>query len=413
MGILGQDGNGKMYFHYLKPFPESQVSISQSLPLSMNERIFSEKECRPFFEGLLPDSEAARDTIAKRHGISARNSFRLLQAIGQDCPGAVSFHEIDEPIREVEFETLDVDFKTDEEIESYIKKLSTSNPLFHGIDDIRLSLAGVQNKAGIYVDPLNPVSEKIGIPRNGMPSTHILKPEIATFPNSAFNEYFCLTLAQASHLNAANVSFRKIGNTPCVIVQRYDRDFGTRYIKRLHQEDFCQALGKLPTQKYQNEGGPSLEDCFKLLNLIDRINFTKYIIFNFVVGNTDAHGKNFSILYGDHTPPKLAPLYDVLCCQIYEGHSQKMAMKIGGEYEAKNVFAKHWKEFCESVGLSFPEFKKEAQKMGKLISIAMDRVIQISKKYNSLSDEETAFSGKLRGVIQGNIDTLLERLKDK
>lgn len=280
IGILEQK-HGKMYFRYLEPFPTSQISISHSLPLSTEERVFSESECKPFFEGLLPDSEIAREVIARRHGISARNSFRLLQVIGRECPGAISFHDRDEPIHEAAFETLDADFKTDQEIESYIKKLGTTNPLFHGIGDIRLSLAGAQNKAGIYVDPQDPVDGKIGIPKNGTPSTHILKPEIDGFPNSAFNEYFCLSLASASYLEAAKVSFRKIGETPCVIVQRYDREYTTKGIKRLHQEDFCQALRKLPTQKYQKDEGPSLKDCYKLLDsvsphlLLDRINLTR------------------------------------------------------------------------------------------------------------------------------------------
>lgn len=377
---------------------------------------------------MLPDSEAARETIAKRHRISARNSFRLLQAIGKECPGAISFHEINEPIHDAEFETLDVDFKTDEEIESYIKKLGTTNPLFHGIDDIRLSLAGVQNKAGIYVDRSDPVSRKIGIPKNYSLSTHILKPEIDGFPNSAYNEYFCLRLANASYLKAAEASFRKIGNTPCVIVERYDRSYSMKGIKRLHQEDFCQALGKLPTQKYQNEEGPSLEDCFKLLDSVspylplDRINLVRYILFNFIVGNTDAHGKNFSILYGYQALPRLAPMYDILCCQIYSNHSQKMAMKIGGEYLAKDVFAKHWERFCKSVGLSFPEFKKEAQEMCKHVSDAMDRIIDMAENLSPTPFKEDFFENErpympfakeLRNIIQSNINTLLKRLKDK
>lgn len=418
IGILGQDAHGKLYFYYLEPFPNNQISISHSLPLSMEKRIFSESECKPFFEGLLPDSEIARQMIAAQHRISAHNTFQLLKVMGQDCPGAISFHTLNDPVYEYEFEKIDADFKTDTEIEAYIKKLP-QYPLLHGLTEVRLSLAGVQNKIGVvYRD------EKIGIPKKNTPSTHILKPEIDGFENSAFNEYFCLSLAKAAFLNAAEVSFRKIENTPCVILGRYDRSYNMEGFKRLHQEDFCQALGKIPTQKYENEGGPSLEDCFNLLTSVsadlalDRLKLLGYIIFNFIVGNTDAHGKNFSILYGFWPLPRLAPLYDALCCQIYSNHSQKMAMKIGGEYEAKNVFDRHWARFCASAGLSFPEFKKTTHELCQKVSQTMNRKIdlyenKIETPVGDLYEHERPylpFTKELQCVIQGNIDTLLKRL---
>lgn len=262
VGVLEQN----MVFYYLKPFPENQIRVSLSLPLSMDQKTFSEDECKPFFEGLLPESAEARKAIARRYKVSPGNTFGLLRAIGKECAGAISFHEMDEPVEIHESEIIEVDYKTDKEIEKRIKKLPT-NPLWNGIDDIRISLAGIQDKACIYVDHFNPVKSDIGIPKKATLSTHILKPDIKGFKNSAYNEYFCLRLAGTIGLEAAPVFLRKIGKIPCLIVERYDRRFdNTRgKIKRLHQEDFCQALGKLPSQKYQEEGGPSLEDCFKIL----------------------------------------------------------------------------------------------------------------------------------------------------
>ena len=253
----------------------------------------------------------------------------------------------------------------------------------------------------------------IGIPKNDSPSTHILKPEIINFLNSAYNEHFCLSLANAIGLEAAKTSFRKIGTIPCIIIERYDRK-GT---KRLHQEDFCQALGKLPTQKYQNEGGPSLKDCFDLLNDIspyliqDRLRVIDYVFYNFIVGSTDAHGKNYSIVYDhdSHIPPRLAPLYDVLCCQIYKEHSRKMAMKIDDKYIANEVYARHWERFCQLIGISFPEFKERTQSICKGIPMFMNTIISSHEKHKEFQ-EYIPFAKELQNIIQNNIDTFLKRI---
>eukprot|EP01035_Chromulina_nebulosa_P025877 gene25877-33823_t len=416
VGVLEQI-EGKLVFH-LKSWAENQMEISYSLPIANHERKFSEKECKPFFEGLLPDSEEARKAIAKQHGCSDRNIFSLLRAIGAECAGAISFHSIDESVNPMQQTIVKADYKTDAEIEKYIKDKLRSNPLLNGIDDIRLSLAGVQDKICVVLDYKNAATAPIGLPHHGFPSTHIIKPEIPTFAHSAYNEYFCLSLAREVGLKAAYISFRKIGAIPCVVVERYDRKVVTHdnqtYINRLHQEDFCQALCKLPSQKYQNEGGPSLKDCFKVLNKIspvlvrDKLTFIDYVIFNFLVGNTDAHGKNFSLLYNPDSPmPRLAPLYDVLCCQIYSRqHSSKMAMKIGDKYLAKEVFKRHWESFCASINVSFPQFMKRAKELSRIINEKLDTLIEDEKIANP---DYIDFAKELKCIIQNNIGDFLKR----
>ncbi len=419
IGILKQS-NGKLEFH-LKPWSENQLQISQSLPISETERIFPESECKSFFEGLLPDSEEARKALAKKYGFSERNIFKLLEAIGAECAGAISFHHINSIINEKQNEIIEADYKTDQEIEIYLNEKLTSNPLLNGIDDIRLSLAGVQNKICIVVDCQNPATAPIGLPHRGTLSTHILKPEIKNFPNSAYNEYFCLTLAKEIGINTANVTFRKIGSIPCIIVERYDRAviidwqiLGSQRITRLHQEDFCQALGKSPSQKYQNEGGPSFNDCFELLKNVspllarDWITFIDYILFNFIVGNTDAHGKNFSLLYDTAGfIPRLAPLYDVLCCQIYPEHSEKMAMKIDSKYLAKDVHKRHWEKFYHSINISFPQFKKRAKEFYTILPLHLNNVIEHEKE---IHPEYKEFTKELQILIHENINHFLKKI---
>ena len=425
VGVLGQI-NGKLSFWYLSRNPEQ---ISSSLPLSsVGSGIFLEHQCRPFFEGLLPDSEDARKAIAKKHGFSERNIFKLLEAIGTECAGAISFHPIDEPVNETQHDIIDASYKTDEEIERLILEKLPTNPLLNSIDDVRLSLAGVQNKLCVVIDHLNPKTTNIGLPHSGTISTHILKPEIPNFPNSAFNEYFCLTLAKVIGLKTAKVAFRKIGKTPCAIIERYDREWTHQNnqfsVRRLHQEDFCQALRKLPSQKYQNEGGPSLKDCFDLLggtsphfphSIEDRLYLIDYVFFNFIVGNTDAHGKNFSILYGSHSLrsslARLAPLYDVLCCQIYPEHSQRMAMKIGDQKFANDVYARHWRRLCESIHIAFPQFKERSKKICRDIKFQIDVIISGHEQSNEYK-EYMPFAKEMRTIIVKNIDAYLTRIDE-
>ncbi len=161
---------------------------------------------------------------------------------------------------------------------------------------------------------------KVFLPLKGTPSTHIIKPEIEDFPDSVLNEYFCMQLSSECDLNTAKSSILKLKDTLFYVTTRYDRLVENDEVKRLHQEDFCQLLGVDPSVKYESEGGPNLIQCFKLLRELeltatDTIQFLDKVIFNFIIGNGDAHAKNFSILYTDEGP-RLAPSYDLLATVV-------------------------------------------------------------------------------------------------
>jgi serine/threonine-protein kinase HipA len=142
-------------------------------------------------------------------------------------------------------------------------------------------------------------------------------------------------------------------------------------LEREHQEDFCQALGISPDNKYQNEGGPSLKQCFALLRelssapVIDLQRLLDAVIFNFLIGNHDAHGKNFSLRYGRET--RFAPLYDVLSTAYYPELAKKMAMKIGGEYASDKVLPKHFDQLAEEAGLAKPMVKRRVQELAETV----------------------------------------------
>jgi serine/threonine-protein kinase HipA len=268
-----------------------------------------------------------------------------------------------------------------------------------GKDGLRLSLAGAQDKLPVVFDGV-----RIGLPKNGTPSTHILKPAIRALTDTVANESFCLELAKAMQLKVAEAQVRSVLGRPFLLVKRYDRmiDLQGR-LQRLHQEDFCQALGVLPDMKYQNEGGPDLAGCFELVRRVTRpsapevLHLFDAVIFNALIGNHDAHAKNFSLLYPSGAHPMLAPLYDLLSTAIYPTLTPKMAMKIGSKYKFSEVQARHWDQFSEAVGLG------KAQARKRIVRIAQKLPLTARKLG---SDPERGFAG--HAVVE-QVITLIEQ----
>jgi serine/threonine-protein kinase HipA len=182
------------------------------------------------------------------------------------------------------------------------------------------------------------------------------------------NEGFCLALAQAMGMPAAQAQIVDVHGHQVLLVARYDRRVGVDgQPVRIHQEDFCQALGVVPEMKYQNEGGPDLKACFDLLRKATRpsapqvLRLLDAVVFNALIGNHDAHAKNFSLLYGGErksAAPTLAPLYDLLCTAVYDHLTPKMAMKLGGKYKFTEVQPRHWEQFAQAAELSKAQTRK-------------------------------------------------------
>ena len=354
VGILTQD-HGKLSFTYNEQWlgSSSPQPLSGSLPLQT--KAFEDSDCRPFFAGLLPEGELRR-LLARQFQLSDGNSFGLLNEIGGECAGAVTFLEPGQTPREEAANT--VQWLNEEELIRILNDLPR-RPMLAGDDGLRLSLAGAQDKLPVVVD-----EERIGLAMNGTPSTHILKSAIATLDDSVVNEHFCLELAAALKLNTAHSLIRTAGEHRFLLVERYDRTRSNHgHSKRVHQEDFCQALGRASETKYQHEGGPDLNNCFELIRSETRpsapsvLKFLDAIIFNALVGNHDAHAKNFSLLYGSNGTA-MAPLYDIVSTAVYPDLTAKMAMKIASQYTFKGVMPRHWEQLASSNGLAKPQVLK-------------------------------------------------------
>ena len=346
IGALTQQ-NGELSFAYV---PDAKTAVS--LSLSLQTEPYTGQAVKAFFSGLLPD-DIVRQRLARVLGVSEKNPFSLLEAIGGECAGALALYPTGQTPQRAQ--THDVEI-LDETRLTEILALLRRRPLLAGTDNIRLSLAGVQDKLAVSLK-----DNKIALVRGTTPTTHILKPAIEDIEGSVYNELFCLRLAAAVKLDTAEATLHYAGNQPFLLVKRYDR---TEEGTRLHQEDFCQALGILPEMKYQREGGPSVADCLALLAkqssrpAADRLEFLRRLIFNYLIGNADAHGKNAALLYKDGKI-RLAPAYDLLCTAVYPTVSQKMAMKIVGQYDADTLCLRHWHQLVPDTALARKALQKD------------------------------------------------------
>ena len=392
VGSLSLAG-GRLSFQY-RPDWLSQpnaVALSQSLPLGPDP--FNDHQCRAFFAGLLPEGKLRR-LIAQQCQVSSQNDFALLNAIGGECAGAITFVPDGQPISTAN--QTGIQWLDEPQLIALLNELPR-RPMLAGRDGMRLSLAGAQDKLPVVFD-----GERIGLPKGGQPSTHILKPAIASVQDSVINEGFCLALAQAMGMPTAQAQIFQVSDRQVLLVARYDRRVGTDgQPVRIHQEDFCQALGTVPEMKYQNEGGPDLKACFDLLRKASRpsapqvLRLLDAVIFNALVGNHDAHAKNFSLLYATGRAPTLAPLYDMLSTAVYDHLTPKMAMKLGSKYKFTEVQTRHWDQFAQASGLSKAQTKK------RVLSMAQDLPVT-ARQLQALPP----FSGQL---VVGKIIALIEQ----
>lgn len=347
VGSLTQDQQGILQFQYDSSWLKNDNArpISQSFPLISQK--FQRQDCIAFFSGLLPEKEK-RQRVARNLGVYESDDFSLLQHLGGDCAGALTFVSTDDSLL---YEEDDYCFLSDGELTQTLDMLP-ENPLLAGGTGIRLSLAGTQPKIPVFVGKNN----EIAIPLETAPSNYIMKLPSLKQPSSIINESFCLSLARLWGIPVVDTKLDRLDDRVYLSVQRYDR-IGTHSggIERLHQEDFCQALSVCSEEKYR----VTFQKSFDLVRrcssvpVADLLTLFDYLLFNFLVGNNHAHGKSFSLL---HTPSgvRLAPLYGTYSTILYSTHRPEMAMAIGGEYDRTKVGAPHWQKLAGEIDMSYP-----------------------------------------------------------
>ena len=373
-GALLRKNNGNLQFRYEKSYVEAK-GLPLSLNLPVRTEAFPHRDCLAFFGNLLPE-EDVRAQVALTTGISAANDYRLLERFGGDVAGAVTLLPSGRGEGDSEPDSLEV--LSAERLDEVLAQLPQRPLAADEEGEVRMSLAGAQSKL-----PVVEVAEGFALPHgSGNPTTHILKPEPSRFPGLVANEFFCMRLAEEVGLQVAPVDRAETNSgLPFLIVTRYDRDVTQEPIRRLHQEDLCQALGKLYVEKYQHEGGPGVRDAITLIDdesavpARDREQFWLALAFNVLIGNCDAHGKNYSLLY--YSPaPSLAPLYDLLSTVVYEELTKRLAMSVDGATKLEDVDPKAWARLAREAGFA-PRFLE--QRMFPFVKQVLNVAEELSK----------------------------------
>lgn len=344
VGRLRLDAGRRFVFAYDERWLRSGFPLSLHLPLRSDPY---NDEARPFFSNLLPEGKP-RQILALRLGLSEQNDFAPLEAVGGECAGAVTLlPEGTPPGAGGDYRRLSA-----AALDALVDELPT-RPMLVGERGVRLSLAGAQDKLPVLFD-----GHQVSVPLGGAPSSHILKPPIERYPHTVENEWFCMQLAGRLGLSVPTAMMLR-GDRPLYLVERYDRRRAPDgQIERIHQEDFCQALGVPPDEKYEREGGPGLARCLALLRdrsiqpVRDTPALLEWVVFNYLIGNADAHAKNVSLLLTE-AGPMLAPFYDLMCTAVYPDLTDRMAMRIGDEDRPQWVIAQRWQQFAEEVRIGY------------------------------------------------------------
>ncbi len=345
---MNRHKNGRVVFQYSQDWIEKEeLPVSLSLPCKKEK--FAPAVSTAFFENLLPESNT-RTVLAFRHRFDKKDTYAFLENFGEDCAGALSIIPEDQ---EPDFTPGKYVNITQELIGTLDKILLDPEryKLYPEMRHAKLSLAGAQDKLPVYIK-----GTQFYLPKNsGSATTHIIKPINAGFTDIPRNEALCMELAQRSGFTIPNSKIIKIGNHELFVVDRYDRLEVNKEIIRIHQEDFCQAMGYPVERKYQETGGPGFLECRELIDeylsnqgATNRLLFIRMMVFNYIIGNHDAHGKNFSILHNNGF--ELAPFYDLVSTQVYP-LDNKFAMSIGQTFRHDRIKKHSFKRFAKDMNI--------------------------------------------------------------
>lgn len=358
-GHVNEGSGGRLDFSYLPEWQENPGATPLSLSMPLARRSHGDAVLRPFLWGLLPDNERVIERWARTYQVSSRNPFALLRHVGEDVAGAAQFVSPDRHDA-VRSGRANIEWLTTSEVEAWLVTVVRDPTQWHLQGTGQFSLAGAQPKGALYYDD---EQDRWGVPHGATPTTHILKPAVVDLDGHDLNEHLCLETARRVGLSAARTEVRSFGGERAIVVERYDRERqpdGT--VRRIHQEDICQALGVSPAATYQSDGGPGPAQIVGLLRRETRtptdaaddvLRFVDALALNWVLAGTDAHAKNYSVLLR-RREVRLTPLYDVASMLPYPAVHEpklKLAMAIGGEYRIGIIERRYWQRLAADLGL--------------------------------------------------------------
>ncbi|HIF9311089.1 TPA: type II toxin-antitoxin system HipA family toxin [Photobacterium damselae] len=394
VGTLEKHKNGAHTFQYDKNWLTNAVTRPLSLSLKLQLPAITSDAVINYFDNLLPDSPQVRDRIVARYKASSKQPFDLLKEIGKDSVGAIALLPPDLPYKK---EPLSYEVLDDKKLETVLSAYKSDIPLgmIEEEEDFRISVAGAQEKTALLF-----ADEQWCIPKGNTPTTHIIKLPIGEIQqanatldlkDSVENEYLCIELARALGVAVPNVQIIQTDNIKALAVERFDRRWtkDRAGLLRLPQEDICQVFGMPSSIKYESQGGPGIAQIMELLMgssnaLEDRYNFMRFQVFQWLIGATDGHAKNFSIYIDKGGSYRLTPFYDILSAYPLLGgkglniRKLKLAMGLkatkGKKYEISKILPRHFLDTAKDVNFNQDTMQEIIDEMKDALPKAMLQV---------------------------------------
>src|SRR5262245_25522538 len=392
-------------FTYDSSWIELRGAFPISITMPLKSARISPETFLPWAANLLPESEQLH-TLGQLLGMARSDVIGLLSAIGGDTAGALSFGQ---PGRTASVQWRSVDSPAN--LERVIEELP-NKPFLVGEEGVSMSLAGAQTKLAVALDDTG----RICIPMNGSPSTHILKPDAPGLWGGGQNDAVWRTVARRFKIPTPNFTPGQAGKRSYLLVQRYDRtNMGQRW-RRLHQEDYFQALGKPPSAKYESNqtgiGGPTLKDMFEVtrryMHPTDIVRLVDMVVFNVLACNTDANANNYSIMIRGNGVA-LAPMYDVMCGEVWENVTRNLAQKIAGKSRGDHLKGRHWQRFARECGLN-P--KQVVDRVGVLASRAIAEAVRAETEVAAMPAGAHVILGQARQAVERRARAILMQLQE-
>lgn len=394
VGTLEKHKNGAHTFQYDKNWLTNAVTRPLSLSLKLQLPAITSDAVINYFDNLLPDSPQVRDRIVARYKASSKQPFDLLKEIGKDSVGAIALLPPDRPYKK---EPLSYEVLDNKKLETVLSAYKSDIPLgmLEEEEDFRISVAGAQEKTALLF-----ADGQWCIPKGNTPTTHIIKLPIGEIQqanatldlkDSVENEYLCIELARALGFAVPNVNIIQTDNIKALAVERFDRRWtkDRAGLLRLPQEDICQVFGMPSSIKYESQGGPGIAQIMELLMgssnaLEDRYNFMRFQVFQWLIGATDGHAKNFSIYIDKGGSYRLTPFYDILSAYPLLGgkglniRKLKLAMGLkaikGKKYEISKILPRHFLDTAKDVNFSQDTMQEIIDEMKDALPKAMLQV---------------------------------------
>ncbi|WP_064792330.1 type II toxin-antitoxin system HipA family toxin [Shewanella woodyi] len=424
VGELTKSTTGSHLFEYAPQWLDTQGSRPISLSMPLRKQVYKGDEVYNFFDNLLPDNIEVRNRIVARHNAQSTQAFDLLSKVGQDSVGALQLV----PHGQAPFEVKKIEAKplSDEALEKVLKGYQSDIPLgmLNDEDDFRISIAGAQEKTAL----LN-LDGQWKLPIKATPTTHIIKLPIGDIQSHSYridmsdsveNEFLCMMIVREFGLAVPHCSIIKVGDIKALAVDRFDRKLSSdgQWIMRLPQEDFCQTLNVPPAKKYENHGGPGIEQIMPYLvgstnAAQDRLDFMKSQVLFWLLAATDGHAKNFSLFIDAGGGYRLTPFYDIISMYPVIGgkglniRDAKLAMGLkaskGKKYSIAQIFPRHFIQTAKAVGF-------DTDVMAAILIEIEYRVDEVIDKVKAQLPED--FPSHIRDSILDGLKERSQRLKD-